>query len=150
MVCAVCDITIWRHIHVSKPTFWRSLLTQYAYSSPRTVLILCVFALNINYQRSKFVYRRKYTQRCDTIWQLRTYQATRWNRGVKHTRHYVRANCNSEVRLRCLNEYEQSSIGMRLDWLAHTPVCKIESCQTTQELRMRIKYARKHSVFGYV
>jgi len=27
LVCAVCDVTIWRHIHVSKPTFWRSLLT---------------------------------------------------------------------------------------------------------------------------
>jgi len=26
LVCAVCDVTIWRHIHVSKPTFWRSLL----------------------------------------------------------------------------------------------------------------------------
>jgi len=31
---------------------------------------------------------------------------------------------------------------VRLDWLAHTPVCKIESCWSTQELRMRIKYAR--------
>jgi len=26
VVCGVCDVTIWRHIHVSKPTFWRSLL----------------------------------------------------------------------------------------------------------------------------
>jgi len=26
LVCAVCDVTIWRHFHVSKPTFWRSLL----------------------------------------------------------------------------------------------------------------------------
>jgi len=25
-VCAVCDVIIRRHIHVSKPTFWRSLL----------------------------------------------------------------------------------------------------------------------------
>jgi len=24
---ALCDVTIWRHIPVSKPTFWRSLLT---------------------------------------------------------------------------------------------------------------------------
>jgi len=23
---AVCDITLWRHFHVSKPTFWWSLL----------------------------------------------------------------------------------------------------------------------------
>jgi len=26
LVCAVWDVTIWRHIHVSKPTFWRSFL----------------------------------------------------------------------------------------------------------------------------
>jgi len=26
LVCAVCDVTIWRHFHVSKPRFWRSLL----------------------------------------------------------------------------------------------------------------------------
>jgi len=26
LVCAVCDVTIWRHIHISRPTFWRSLL----------------------------------------------------------------------------------------------------------------------------
>ena len=26
-VWTVCDVTIWRHFHVSKPTFWRSLLT---------------------------------------------------------------------------------------------------------------------------
>jgi len=27
LVCAVCDVTKWRHSPVSKPTFWRSLLT---------------------------------------------------------------------------------------------------------------------------
>jgi len=26
LVCAVCDVTIWRHINVSKATFWRSFL----------------------------------------------------------------------------------------------------------------------------
>jgi len=26
LVCAVCDVTTWRHFHVSKPRFWRSLL----------------------------------------------------------------------------------------------------------------------------
>jgi len=89
LVCAVCDVTIWRHIYVSKPTFWRSLLTHYAYSSARTLLILCVMALNINYHRSK---------------------------AVKHTHHYVRASCNCKIRLRgCLIEYEQSSIGVWLD-----------------------------------
>jgi len=59
LVCAVCDVTVWRHIHVSKPTFWRSLLTEYAYFSASTPLISCVIALNINYQRSKLGYRRK-------------------------------------------------------------------------------------------
>jgi len=32
LVCARCDVTNWRHIHVSKPTFWRTLLTQYAWA----------------------------------------------------------------------------------------------------------------------
>jgi len=27
LVCGLCDVTVLRHIHVSKPTFWRSLLT---------------------------------------------------------------------------------------------------------------------------
>jgi len=58
-VSAVYDVTIGRHIHVSKTTFWRSLLTQYSYSSTRTLLISCVIALNINYQRSKLGYRKK-------------------------------------------------------------------------------------------
>ena len=35
-------------------------------------------------------------------------------------------------------------------WLAHTPVCKIKSYKTTQELRMRIKHARRLSLFCYV
>jgi len=65
LVCAVCDITILRHSLVSKPTFWRSLLTQYAYSSTCTLLILCVIALNINYHRSKLGYRRKILS---TLW----------------------------------------------------------------------------------
>jgi len=37
-----------------------------------------------------------------------------------------------------------------LNRLAHILVCKIESCKTTQELRMRMKYARKLSIFYYV
>ena len=61
LVCAVCDVTIWRHVHVSKPTFRRSLLTLYAHFSTSTPLILCVIALNINYERSKLGYRRKTT-----------------------------------------------------------------------------------------
>jgi len=27
LVCAVCDVTIWHYGHVSKPSFWRTLLT---------------------------------------------------------------------------------------------------------------------------
>jgi len=53
LVSTVCEITIWRHIYVLKPTFWRSLLTQYVYSSTCALLILRIIALNINYQRSK-------------------------------------------------------------------------------------------------
>jgi len=46
-VFSLCDVTIWRHIHVTKLPFWRSLLTWYAYFSTRTPLYLCVMALNI-------------------------------------------------------------------------------------------------------
>jgi len=38
---------------------------------------------------------------------------------------------------------------VRLDQLAHTAVCEIESCKTTQELRISMKYARKLSIFYY-
>jgi len=48
LVCAVCDVTIWRHIDVSKPTFSRNLLTQYAHSATRTPLNFYVIALDIN------------------------------------------------------------------------------------------------------
>jgi len=59
LVFAVCDVTIWRHIRVSKSMFSRNWLTQYAYSSIRTLLNLCVTALNLNSQRSRLRYRRK-------------------------------------------------------------------------------------------
>jgi len=40
-VRAVCDAATWRYIHVSTPTFWWSLLTQFVYSTC-TLLIFCV------------------------------------------------------------------------------------------------------------
>ena len=58
LVYAICDVTIWSHIHFSKPTFWRSLLI-YSSTRTRTPLIVCVIALNINYWRYKLRYRRK-------------------------------------------------------------------------------------------
>jgi len=59
LVCAVCDVTIRRYVHISKLTFWRILLTYYAYSSTRALFIRCVIALNINYKHSKLEYQRK-------------------------------------------------------------------------------------------
>jgi len=50
LVCTVCDVTIGHHIHVSKPTFWRNLLTNYAYSSASPPFVLYVIALNLYYQ----------------------------------------------------------------------------------------------------
>ena len=52
-LCAVCEVTIWCHILVSKPTFWQSLLTQYAYYFTRTLLVRCFTVLChcIEYQR---------------------------------------------------------------------------------------------------
>jgi len=46
LVCAVCDVINWRHIHVSKPTFWRSLLTHHAYSSAVHALSLFYVSLH--------------------------------------------------------------------------------------------------------
>jgi len=37
LVCGVCDVTIRRHIHVSKPTFSQNL-TQHSYSYTRNPL----------------------------------------------------------------------------------------------------------------
>jgi len=51
-IYAVCNVIIWRHICVCKPTFWRSLLTQHAYYSTRTLHITCVTVMNINYSSS--------------------------------------------------------------------------------------------------
>ena len=49
LVCAVCDVTISHHIHVSKPTFWRSCWHY---------MHILLHALSLN-QRSKLGYRRK-------------------------------------------------------------------------------------------
>jgi len=45
---AVCDVTIWRDIHICKPTFWWSLLTQHAYYSSRTLLTHCCTTRHCN------------------------------------------------------------------------------------------------------
>jgi len=58
-IYAVCNVTIWRHIHVCKPTFWR---TQHAYYSTRTLLTRCCTICHCNerkYQRSKLGGRSK-------------------------------------------------------------------------------------------
>ena len=36
-IWAACDVITLRHIYVCKPTFWRSLLTQHAFYSTRTL-----------------------------------------------------------------------------------------------------------------
>jgi len=47
---AVCEFTIWhpRHIHVCKPKFWWSLLTQHVYYSTRTLLTRCCAMCHCN------------------------------------------------------------------------------------------------------
>jgi len=41
LVCAVYDVTVWRHIHVSKPTFWRSLLTLGIFFCTHSPYFIC-------------------------------------------------------------------------------------------------------------
>jgi len=58
LVCAVCYVTIWRHFHVSKPTFWRGCWhNMHIFLHP--LPLFCVVALIINYQRSKLGDRRE-------------------------------------------------------------------------------------------
>jgi len=67
LVCAVSDVTIWRHIHLSKPTFCQSLLTMCIYFYTHSLYtVLCATAQNINFQLSMLGYRGKYTQHDDT------------------------------------------------------------------------------------
>jgi len=51
VICIWCALFLTSQFDVifMFPNQWRSLLTQYAYSSTRTLLMLYVIALNINY-----------------------------------------------------------------------------------------------------
>ena len=62
VVISICDVTIWRHVHVSKPKFRRCFLRHYIMYCIFFYThypVLSVIALNIYYQRSKFGYWRK-------------------------------------------------------------------------------------------
>jgi len=60
LVCAVCDITFWHHIHVSKQRFgevcWH-IDNMHILLHP--ISLFCVISLNRNYQHSTLGYRRK-------------------------------------------------------------------------------------------
>jgi len=74
LVCAVCDVTIWRH--VPNQRFGEVCWHNNAYFSTRAPLISCVIALNVNYQRSKLGYRRKINSTLrHSSSQLQKYQA---------------------------------------------------------------------------
>jgi len=38
-ICALCNVTFWCHINISKSTFWRSLLSQSVYYSTRSLIL---------------------------------------------------------------------------------------------------------------
>ena len=62
VVISICVVTIWRHVHVSKPKFRRCFLRHYIMYCIFFYThypVLSVIALNIYYQRSKFGYWRK-------------------------------------------------------------------------------------------
>ena len=52
---------LWRHTDFSKPTFWRCLLTKYAYYTACTLLILCLIVLATYQQRSKWAHWSKFS-----------------------------------------------------------------------------------------
>jgi len=86
LVCAICDVTIWRHVHVSKPTFWWA--TQYAYSYTRNLLILCVIALN-QYKLSALQVRTSEENTLNATTQQFNSKNIRLSVRGKHTHHYM-------------------------------------------------------------
>jgi len=81
------------------------------------------------YQRSELGYRRNIHNAMTQHFITAKISGCALKQGSKHTHHYVRAINNCKIRLRkCRVECEQSSVGVWLDWLVHTPACKIESC----------------------
>ena len=99
----------------------------YIYSSTRTLLILCVTALNINHQRFKNL-GGKYTQRYDTA--VHNCKNIRLRVKIGEQRTPITASEQfTMAKWGCADAWsKQSSISVRLDCLAHIPVCKIESC----------------------
>ena len=90
----VCDVKIWRHNHVSKSTFGRRFLTQYAYYFTRTLLTRCctmcrcVEHILISNQDSKLEDRSKsqHSMLPQSSAQLQIYIVARWNRGMEYTK----------------------------------------------------------------
>jgi len=103
----------------------------YAYFSTSTPLILGVIALNINYQRSKLGYQRKTNSTLrHSSSQSAKISGFTLKQGSETHSSLRQSNLQEQYQalLRSV-KYEQLSIeGVRLDWLAHTLVCKIEFC----------------------
>ena len=131
LVCAACDVTFWRHIHVSEQRFsevcWQNMhillhSLSFFYVCHCTEYILSTLQVRISEENKINA----------TTQQLITAKISGCARkpGSKTHSSLRQTNSRCKMRLRwCLVEYEQSSIeSVRLDMLVHIPVCKVESC----------------------
>jgi len=110
--------------------FWRSLLTQYVYSSTGTPFILCHCA---KYKVSALQARISEEKKLNaTTQKFITAKISRCTLKKGSKTHSSQRQSNLQLQNQAALyyvEFEQSSIeSVRLDWLAHTPICKIESC----------------------
>jgi len=151
LVCAVCKVTIWRHFHVSKPTFcdvfWHNMQNFYIHSP--------YFILSLHYKLSALQVRPSEKSKLNASTQL---FITAKISGCALKQGYKTHSSMRHSNLQLQNEAAPMSCRIpavehrmrALDWLAHAPVCKITSCYITQELRMCIKYTSKLSIFCYL
>jgi len=121
--------SLWRHIHISKLMFWRSLLT---YSNMHILLhalpSICVMALNINYQLSRLGYRRKInstlrhsSHNCKNI-RPRVKTASKTNSSLCQSNLQLRNQAGlMSRRIRAV-----STESVLLGCLTHTPVCTLQ------------------------
>jgi len=89
--------------------------------------------MNINYEGSKLEYPRKINSTLRHF--IAKISGCALKQGSKTHSSLRQSNLQfGKMKLRsCLVEYERSIIeSVRLDWLTHTPVCKIESCNYTR------------------
>jgi len=126
---------LWRHNLTShlcfQTTFWRGLLTQYAHSSTRNLLILChcteykLSAVQVRISQENTLNPTTQQFISAKISGFALKQESKPHSSLRQSNLQLQ---NQAALMSRRIGYEQWRIVVRLDWLTHTPVCKIESC----------------------